>query len=309
MSKIKFIENPKESFDEIDKLNSIIYNGFMALAMDYGYHINNFYGLTKGEKHEIYELRENIIYRVKSAKLHYYLLLRRKMDIEGRFANMLAEKPNVFNGFIMGNPHFELASDEIMAIFDSIIFHLSSSFDYLAMLIQFMFGQNPQTKLDWITLAKHSHNNTSEFSKRKFVENIKQVNADFVSKFNDYRAELIHRKKSQSFANVVWEIKSGKVITQFQCSEKIKSHLKKVIDKNTDYCVSYASNVLIKQTLIKIGNVLEGIYNEFRENYNEHSPKMSNGAFQLINMNPETKYAESPSLGFWKGFMEYKNFC
>lgn len=305
---IIYIDNPQESLDKIQKLISVVHEGFMALAMDYGYHINNVFGQTKDGKHEIYELRDNINYRIRSANLHFYLLLVRKLEIEQRFEKMLKEKPTVFNGFIMGNPHFEMASDEIMALYDSIVFHLSSCFDYLAMLTQFVFGKNPESKLQWITLVKHCHNSESEFAKRKFIQNIKTVDADFVSKFNDYRAELIHRKKSTSFANVSWQLNSGKVITKFQCSEKIKINLKKIIDKDLNYCVSYASSEMIKQTLLKIAHVLNGMNDEFRENYHQHAPVMNNGGFQIISMNPETKFAESPALGYWNKFMEYKNF-
>lgn len=308
MTKIKFIEEPQERLDEIQSLIKVVYKGFMALAMDYGYHVDNLFGQSKDGKHEIYELRDSINYRIRSANLHFYLLIVRKLEIENRFAKMLKDKPTVFNGYILGNPHFEMASDEIMAIYDSIVFHLSSCFDYLAMLTQFVFGKNPQTKLQWITLVKHCHNSKSEFANRKFADNIKNVNSEFVSKFNDYRAELIHRKKSTSFANVFWELNSGKVTTQFQCSEKIKSNLKKIIDKNSEYCISYASFELIKQTLLKISDVLNGMHDEFRENYNEHAPKMSKGGFQIISMNSETKFAESPALSYWKKFMEYKNF-
>lgn len=309
MSKIIFIEKPQEKLDEIQSLIGVVYEGFMALAMDYGYHVNNVFGQSKDGKHEIYELRDNINYRIRSANLHFYLLITRKLEIENRFAKMLKDKPTIFDGYFMGNPHFEIASDEIMAIYDSIVFHLSSCFDYLAMLTQFVFGENPQTKLQWITLVKHCHNNKSEFADRKFADNIKKVNSEFVSKFNDYRAELIHRKKSTSFANLTWELNSGKVTTQFKCSEKIKSNLKKVIDKDLEYCISYASFEIIKQTLLKISYVLNGMHDEFRENYNEHSPKMNNGGFQIISMNPDTKFAESPALDYWKKFMEYKNFC
>jgi len=309
MSEIIYIDKPQEKLDEIQSLIKVVSEGFMALAMDYGYHINNVFGQSKDGKHEIYELRDSIDYRIRSANLHFYLLIVRKMEIENRFAKMLKDKPSSFDGFIMGNPHFEIAADEIMAIYDSIVFHLSSCFDYLAMLTQFIFGKNPQTKLQWITLVKHCHNNKSEFSDRKFVDNIIKVNSELVSKFNDYRAELIHRKKSTSFANVSWELNSGKVTTQFQCSEKIKSNLKKIIDKDLEYCISYASSELIKQTLLKISHVLNGMHDEFRENYIEHSPKIQKGGFQIINMNPETKLAESPALGSWKKFMEYKNFC
>lgn len=305
---IIYIDNPEESLDKIQKLISVVHEGFMALAMDYGYHINNVFGQTKDGKHEIYELRDNINYRIKSANLHFYLLLVRKLEIEQRFEKMLKEKPTVFNGFIMGNPHFEMASDEIMALYDSIVFHLSSCFDYLAMLTQFVFGKNPESKLNWITLVKHCHNSESEFAKRKFIQNIKTVDADFVSKFNDYRAELIHRKKSTSFANVSWQINSGKVITKFQCSEKIKANLKKIIDKDLNYCVSYASSEMIKQTLLKIACVLNGMYDEFRVNYHQHAPVINNGGFQIISIDAETKFASSPSLECWSKFMEYKNF-
>ena len=207
MSKIIFIDQPQEKLDEIQSLIKVVYGGFMAVAMDYGYHVNNVFGQSKDGKHEIYELRDNINYRIRSANLHFYLLITRKLEIENRFAKMLKDKPNVFDGYFMGNPHFEMASDEIMAIYDSIVFHLSSCFDYLAMLTQFVFGENPQTKLQWITLVKHCHNNKSEFAKRKFAENIKKVNSEFVSKFNDYRAELIHRKKSTSFLRIQFSLK------------------------------------------------------------------------------------------------------
>lgn len=305
---IIYIDNPQESFEKIQKLISVVYEGFMALAMDYGYHINNVFGQSKEGKHDIYELRDNIDYRIRSANLHFYLLLVRKLEIEHRFEEMLKENPTIFSGFIMGNPHFEMASDEIMALYDSIVFHLSSCFDYLAMLTQFVFGKNPESKLQWITLVKHCHNNQSEFANRKFIQNIKTVDADFVSKFNDYRAELIHRKKSTSFANVSWQLNSGKVITKFQCSEKIKINLKKIIDKDLNYCVSYASSEMIKQTLLKIAYVLNGMYDEFRENYIQNAPVLNNGGFQMVSMNPETKSAESPALGYWAKFMEYKNF-
>ena len=305
---IIYIDNPQESLDQIQKLISIIHEGFMALAMDYGYHINNVFGQSKDSKHEIYELRDSINYRIRSANLHFYLLLVRKLEIEHRFEEMLKENPRVFSGFIMGNPYFEAASDEIISLYDSIIFHLSSCFDYLAMLTQFVFGKNSETKLQWITLVKHCHNSNSEFSNRKFIKNIKTVDSSFVSKFNEYRAELIHRKKSTSFANVSWQLNSGKVITKFQCSEKIKANLKKIIDKNLDYCISYASSEMIKQTLLKIAHVLNGMYDEFRDNYNQHAPVTNNGGFQIISMNPETKFAESPALGHWSKFMEYKTY-
>jgi hypothetical protein len=309
MKGIVSIENPQEKFDEIDKLIKVVFNGFMATAMDYGYHINSTFVKTEEGKKSIYELRDNINYRLNSAKLHFYFLLSRKIEIEERFRGMLDKNPKVFNGYIIGNPHFDFAADEIMSIYDSIIFHLSSAFDYVAMLMQFVFGNNPQSKLQWITLAKHCYASTSEFSKRGFTENIKSVDRNFVSKFNDYRAELIHRKKSSSFTNVSWELKSGRVKTQYKCSDKIKSNFKKILDNEQDYCITYVTHQAIKETVLNIGKVLEGINSEFRDNYDPHSPIMSKGGFQIVSMNPDSRFVESPALVYWTKFMEYKNFC
>jgi|SRR5690554_543710 len=306
MKKIITVENPNEKLQEIEELIKTVFNGFMAVAMDYGYHIDNVFGSTKNGKHNIYELRDNMNYRLNSSKFHLYLLLRNKVETEHRFSEMLKNDPQVFNGFISGNPYFEYAADEVMGIYDSIIFHLSSSFDYLAMLIQFVFGDNPQKKLQWIALARLCYSKESEYEKRIFKENIQNVDRDFVSKFNDYRAELIHRKKSTSYANVTWELQSGKVETHFICSDKIKTHLKKIIDKEKDYCITHVSYEAVKQTVMNIANVLEGINNEFRTNFNAHSPVMSGGA-QIISMGEGSPYPESPSLGYWKDFMKYKD--
>lgn len=305
--KIIFIDSPQKSLDELDELVNIVYGGFMALAIDYAYHIKNIFG-SENDKAEIYELRDSISYRIRSANLHFYLLLIRKVEIENRFEQMLKKNPQIFDNFLFGNPHFEAATDEVMALYDSIVFHLSSCFDYLATLIQFVFGKNPENRLQWTNLVKHCHNSNSEFSNRRFVENVKQVNLEFVSKFYDYRSELIHRKKSTSYANVNWEIASGRIITSFQCSTKIKSNLKKVIDKKLEYCITYASYMLIKQTLLTICDILEGINNEFRENYVSNAPVISKGGFQFITMNPETKFAESPAISMWEKFMSYKKY-
>lgn len=206
----------------------------------------------------------------------------------------------------MGNPHFEFAADEIMSIYDSTIFHLSSAFDYLAMLLQFVFGKNPQANLQWITLVKHCYADGSDFRNRVWKENVKAVDRDFVSKFNDYRAELIHRKKSTSFANVSWELQSGRVSTKFKSSEKIKSAFRKILDKEKEYCISHVIYVLIKESVMQIGRVLEGVCEEFKTNYHPNIPVMVDGAIQIGMYNPQTRFIESPSGPYWSKFIEYK---
>jgi hypothetical protein len=305
-NKIYYIDNPVESMHRIQELANSVYDGIMAVSLDYRYHITpNFLQLGNGDQ-EIYDFQNNIRYRIDSAKLHFVLLLEKKVEIERRFEKIINENPTATDTSLKIHQNLDQASDEIMAIFDSIIFHLSSSFDYLSMLIQFVFGENPQNRLQWINLVKHCYDPNSEFAKRRFVTNIIRVDSEFVKSFNDYRAELIHRRKSTSLASVTWELNSGKVSSKFPCSEKIKKNLKKVISKDLNYCISYASFELIKQALLKIAYVLDGVFDEFRGNYSSHSPVINDTGFQIIMFNPVNKLSESPSVGYWDRFMKYK---
>lgn len=310
MSKQKeiiYLENPEEKLDELHTLFQFLYEGFMAVAMDYGYHIENVFGKSKDGKHQIYELRNNMHYKIRTARLHFRMLLGLQKSIEKNLTEMLVEDPGFFYRFPMGNPHLERASDEMMGIYDSIVFHLSSSFDYLAMLIQFCFGKQQQKHLMWNGLSQSCFQANGEFSSKHFAQSVKQVNNSFVSKFNDYRADLIHRKKSSSYANVSWEMYSHNVKTKFVCSEKLKSELKKVLDREKNYCITYIVYLLIRETILNICYVLEGVNDEFRKNYNPHAPVMEKGGMQILDMNPETGWPESPALASWKKFLEYKN--
>lgn len=305
---IIYLENPEEKLDELNTLFNFLYEGFMATAMDYGYHIENIFGKSKDGKHKIYELRDNMHYKIRTAMLHFRMLLSLQKSIEKRFTEMLIEDPRIFLRFPLGNPHLESASDEIMGIYDSIVFHLSSTFDYLAMMIQFCFGKLQQKHLMWNGLSQSCFQANGEFSKKHFSNHVKQVNNSFVSKFNDYRADLIHRKKSSSYANVSWEMYSHNVKTKFVCSEKLKSELKKVLDREKNYCITYIVYLLIKETILNVCYILEGVNDEFRNNYNPHAPVLEKGKMQIINMNPVTGSAESPALDSWERFLMYKKY-
>lgn len=102
MKEIITVEKPQECFEEIEKLINVVFNGFMALAMDYGYHIHSTFDTVDDGKNKIFELRDTIHYRLNSSKLHFYLLLRRKMDIEERFAHMLKKDPKGIRWFSDG---------------------------------------------------------------------------------------------------------------------------------------------------------------------------------------------------------------
>jgi len=312
MKEVRYIENPEESLSKIKKLTYYLFYGFEALALDYNYHINNVMLSPYIGKERILEMRDSINYRIKSAEFHYYLLLRRKLEIENEFEELLQKEPGIFHKYWGSNPYFRNAQDEIMSIYDSIIFHLSSSFDYLAMLVNYIFGKNPQENVNWMSLKRSCYAENSIYQNRIFVENIRKTDKEFVSKFYDYRSELIHRKNSEAYTNLSWDVNSSEnqitnLNIKFKCSDKLKNHFKKIIQKDQDYCITYLSFETIKNSILHIANILEGINDEFRTNYIQNAPNLKEGGFQIISYNPETMNAESPAIGSWKKFLEIKN--
>lgn len=301
------LTNPQETFEQIDKMYQLLTQGFLAFAMDYNHYIESTF-LHKGdEKHRIYELRDSVMYRFKSAKFHLLLLLRQRNLISIRFENMLKEDPRVFSGFFMGNPYFDRAQDEIMAIYDSIIFHLSSSFDYLSILINYNFGKQKENPLKWIQLARSCRDSKSEYFNKSFAEKIDEVDRNFISKFNEYRTELIHRKNSESYALVNWKLPTGEVNARFVCSPKLAKTFKNTIDKEGKNTIAFLSSELILKSILITGEVLLAIKDEFRKNYTI-ADNIKKGAPAIGYFDPKTKQIMSPGEEYWKGFeTEIKN--
>lgn len=301
------LDDPQKNFEEIDSMYQLLTQGFMAFAMDYNHYIESAYLQEGGEKHRIYELRDSVMYRFKSAIFHLLLLLRQRNLISRKFEGMLKKNPRVFSGFVMGNPHFELAQDEIMAIYDSIIFHLSSAFDYLSLLINYNFGKQKENPLKWIQLAKSCRDSKNEYFSKSFARKIDEVDREFISNFNEYRTELIHRQNSESYAFVSWKTQSGEVNARFICSTKLNKTFKNTIDKEKKNTVAYLSSELIVKSILITGEVLLAIKDEFRKNYTI-AENIKKGAPATGYFDPETEQLMSVGEGYWKSFeKEIKN--
>lgn len=98
----------------------------MALAMDYKHYIDN-----SIRDNKIYTLRDNINYRLYSAKFHLEILFNHIRNIE----------KNVENQTIIRNPNqvpiesfIPIYMQQITSLFDSFIYHTISVFDYISTL-------------------------------------------------------------------------------------------------------------------------------------------------------------------------------
>ena len=182
--KIIDLADRNQSFkDANDKLESLR-EGFYGLAMDYGFHIEN----TWGGEHKIFELRDNVIYRFFSSLFHFQLLLRQHYFIEQKFKDIIQKTPEkILNPVYPKNPNFEYAEKEISAIFDSIVFHLSSIYDYISIILNFICSKDKDQTPKWTQISKAARDSKNALSKKKISKIIDVVDRDFVIKLYDYR--------------------------------------------------------------------------------------------------------------------------
>lgn len=190
------ITDLNEEFGKLNDSLNLLRKRFMAIAMDYTHYIDNSFG-----QDEIYKLRDSIIYRFFSTRLHTELLLRQHFTIEDRFEKFLKNDPDkIMSSYFPSNPYFDQAEEEISSIFDSFLYHQVSVFDYVGTLVNYICGtkNNKQSTLKWTNLARSSRDKNSHYGPKPIASIIKDLDNKFVNKLYSYRSILIHEKAEKS---------------------------------------------------------------------------------------------------------------
>ena len=290
------IDNIQLEFEKLNNKFTNIHNKFIAVAMDYNHYVDNSWG-----QKEIYELRDNVQYRLFSAKLHIELMIRQHGLIEHRLNEILKIDPRkLFIEYHPKNPYFENAEKEISAIFDSFLYHIVSIFDYIGTLTNFICGpkQMKQDTLMWTKLANGSRDVNSHFGKTEISKLITELDKFFVAKMYDYRSFLIHKKSD--FNRHSFIIESGgyeiykKINARFIASQKFTKSFQelKTLTLSNQLTTKYVAFWTLNTTIDIIIKILFGLKNEM-----EINPKVSFGMLGLYD--EKTKKMLPVSSGFW----------
>ncbi|WP_428330324.1 hypothetical protein [Mucilaginibacter sp.] len=294
------IRDRNQAFRQTDDRLDSLKEGFYALALDYGYHIENIFG----GNHRIIELRDNVIYRLFSSLLHCQLLLQQHIIIERRLKDIYKDDPGkILNWVYPKNPNFEYAEKEISAIFDSVVFHLSAIYDYLGILINFICTKEKQQTPKWTTISKSARDINNSFNKKDIAAKIDEIDREFVIKLYDYRSEIIHRTRDTNEYSFDLKASTGDFTMRFTCSDKLRKSFKNFGEKDLDYTVAHFSMWLINRTAETIAEILGGLKKEIQTNsqFPFHTYKDGNKPF-IMYVNPETNVGESPSIINWDKF-------
>jgi hypothetical protein len=176
MNNIKDIENVEKEFKEINKKLFLVNDRFLALAMDYKTHID-----PNLRNDLIYELRDNVMYKLQSASFHFRLLLSHIQTID-----TLIQKGS---DTLSLPPYIDNYKNEITSILDSLVYHSISLFDYMSTLIHFVITKKTDT-VKWASLIKKL--DTFSFSSSKTQIAISTVNQKYVDNLYRYRSKIIH---------------------------------------------------------------------------------------------------------------------
>jgi hypothetical protein len=300
------IKDRQEVFAKADDKLIKLRSGFTALSLDYGFHIEN----TWGGNHKIFELQENVEYRFFSSLFHCQLLLQQHYIIENQIRDRIIKDPDRYTKLIYPTKHpdFVYFEKQVSAIFDSVVFHLSSIFDYISILINFICISDKDQTPQWKVLSKSARDIKNSFSQKSISKIIDKLDRDFVIKLYDYRSDLIHRKSDISEYSVESNFGLEELKIGFICSEKIRKVFKMYGEKEFDYTVSHFSIWLIDKATYAIAEILSNLKNEIEKDSKFPFHTFKDGTKPvMMYIDPETNTAKSPSVPHWKIFKVYYN--
>lgn len=260
--KIFDIENPTETFSNLNNKLRILRDGFYALSDDYGYYVE----YTNMGNHKIFELRDNVIYRFFSSIFHYQLMFRQQHVIEQQFSDIMTNDPQRLKAFVRPkNLHYEYAEKEMSSILDSIVFHLSSIYDYMSILISFINIKDRDKKLKWTALRRSARDPNNEIGGKDIATIIDNVDRKFVNYLYTYRSELIHTTSDISEYAAEIHSENNSISVQFICSSRLRKSFKEMGENDSDYTVQYFGNWIIEETINTIVKLIYGLRNEVRD--------------------------------------------
>src|ERR1043165_6044809 len=173
---IKDINSPKEEFDKLTERFRLLQDRFIAVAMDYKYYIN-----SEWNDHEVFALRDNVLSRLYSARFHFQLLLEHHNRVENRCKELYKVKPDAFwrDSFELQNLK-EQSIKEIYSLFDSMVYHLCSIFDYLFRLINLCHKNTQVDKPIWNKLFQEKSIKESKYCSKEMLPKLQDLDSSFV---------------------------------------------------------------------------------------------------------------------------------
>ncbi len=285
----------KSSEEQIDKLNErlkLLQNRFIGVALDYNYFID-----PRLENKQIFQLRDNVIFRLRSSIFLFQTLYEHHKKVEHRFNLLYAENLTEFmqSGFEMQSLQ-SISTREIYTLFDSMMYHLCSIFDYVFRLINFAHGKTILDKPLWNKFRDKKNVRQQIYCSAELIPILQKHDDDFVYPLIRHRSSLIHTENDTGEFKLSGTIGSGKFDAIFEATSLFKQNFPE-ISKNmedSNYTINYASNWLIDKTIEVVTDILFELKDDL-----ERNKKVQPGSMGGIVYVSDDGSIRSPSLNYW----------
>ncbi|MBI5661260.1 MAG: hypothetical protein HZC46_03835 [Ignavibacterium album] len=240
------------SFEEIRKEINQISSRMTELGLEF---INKMDGNLISDKNKRFmTIRNSIQYRLNSILFHYTQLL----DIQIRFQERIDEDPYDIEKCVKW---MVLGGEQQYALFDSIIFHIVSLFDYLACLINYSCSGKFESKLKWNSIIKTSFDQNSFLLNSELKTILQKWNNEFVDTLYNHRSDLIHYNMDLGNTSYIIDIMKGKALLEIEAPYRFVKgfrELKKLSQENK-IMINYSIDWAIKKSLSATKEIIKGV--------------------------------------------------
>lgn len=187
---IKDITNLDFEVNELQTKSKSFSRKIIGLGFDYQNKISG-----KPSNDYFYDIRDSISYRLSSCQYLFHLLNKHQINDESDLTQNLSRQqgPGVTQIFGLGMDNaLAMASIERPCLFDSIIYHLTSIFDYMGGLTELICGGQGRNRLKWNSLTRKIKDSTTKHAASHVAETIIRGHNEFVNSLYGHRSMLIH---------------------------------------------------------------------------------------------------------------------
>lgn len=245
------LDNVDKSFEEIQFLINQVSGIFEKITFYYMGRKTSLQDLNKFKKY--LSLRNLIEYRLHCILYHLTFLL----DVQKGFQERIDEDPlneeEQIKGMVLGR-------EQCLALFDSIIFHTISMYDYLANLIEYISGKKYTHSLKWNGLLNTLRNADIEID-LSLKELLIDIHSSFINRLYNYRSDVIHKRADSSRSEFSMDLMNDSFKLSIGAPIRfcnIFSDLKQ-LSKNNQLSLNYVTIWLMKKSYRIVGDILNKI--------------------------------------------------
>jgi hypothetical protein len=201
-----------------------------------------------------YEIRDSVSYRLSSCEYLFHLLNEHQVQDESDLTQNLSrqQRPGVTQIFGPGmSTVLAMASIERPCLFDSIIYHLTSTFDYMGGLTELICGGQGRNRLKWNSLTGKIRDSTSKHAASQVADTIIRGHNDFVNSLYGHRSTLIHDSADIGGFEYIIEDKMARATLHLFATKKFANEFPELKTIATDYRMTlrFAAMFLMTKTI------------------------------------------------------------